>query len=353
MSAEMEKKADHRRYAVIELQVEGKSEWDAFIENTEGGTFYHRYAWKTLIENQLDHSAHYLLCQSENQIKAILPLVHVKSLLFGNALISLPFLVYGGPVAEDKEAEYLLLEEAKRLGEKLGVDYVEIRSQRPLAGNWHVRKSHVTFRKAIASDPEQNLAEIPRKQRAMIRKGIKEGLQAEIDTDVGRLYSSLLVCKRNLGTPFFGEPWLRAIKEEFGNDAEILTVTRNKDVVCSVMSFKFRNQILPYYGGGGDVARQLKGNDFMYWSVMEKACREGFEVFDYGRSLKDSGAYRFKKHWGFEPEPLFNQYHLVGVDVSPNLTVANRKYELAIKAWQKLPLWAAELLGPPLAKRLG
>ena len=224
---------------------------------------------------------------------------------------------------------------------------------RLLGGDWYSKSDYVTFRKRILPDPDENLAAVPRKQRAMIRKGIKAGLKAEIDTDVHRLYKAMLVCKRNLGTPFFSESWLRAIKEAFGDDAQILTVTHEGGTVCSVMSFVFGSEILPYYGGGGDIARDLKGNDFMYWAVMEKACRDGFEVFDYGRSQIGSGAYRFKKHWGFEPEPLAYQFYLVDSDELPSLNPSNPRYKAAIQAWKRLPLSVAGSVGPYLARRLG
>ena len=330
-----------------------EARWDAFVEASDGGTFYHLTGWKHLIERKLGHKAYYLMCEQGGQIYSVLPVVHVKSLLFGNALISIPFLVYGGPVSIDSHAEKLLLDEARKLGESLGVDYVELRTQKPLQGDWIVNKSHVTFKKKLDAEPERNLALVPRKQRAMIRKGIKEGLQAEMDDDVHRLYDAMLVCKRNLGTPFFSRSWLSAIKSQFSENVEILTVTHQDQTVCSVMSFKFRGEILPYYGGGGDLARHLKGNDFMYWSVMEKACRDGLHTFDYGRSMIDSGAYRFKKHWGFEPTPLYNQYYLVRAEAVPELSPANSKYQLAIRAWRSLPLWAAASIGPFLARRLG
>jgi FemAB-related protein (PEP-CTERM system-associated) len=294
-----------------------------------------------------------LYCERDGEIAAVLPLARVKSWLFGDALISIPFLVYGGPIATDEQALDQLVGAAKNLAAELGVDYLELRNQKLLAGEWQTKNNYVTFRKAIDPDPEVNMMAVPRKQRAMIRKGIKVGLKAEIDQDTNRLYSAMLACKRNLGTPFFGKGWLRAIKEEFGDQVEITTITYEKETVCSVMSFRYGKEILPYYGGGGALARDLKGNDFMYWALMEKACQEGAEVFDYGRSAVDSGAYRFKKHWGFEPTPLSYQYHMVEKKEVPKLNPANPRYQLLINTWKKLPLPVAGMIGPPIARRLG
>lgn len=326
--------------------------WDEFVRAADAGTFYHLAGWQNLIESVLRHQAHYFYSERAGEITGVLPLVRVKSWLFGDALISVPFLVYGGPLASDKASEQSLVTAARDLAENLDVDYLELRNRKPLDGDWHGSEINVTFRKRMFPDPEENLKAIPRKQRAMIRKAIKVGLTAEHDEDAERLHAALLPCKRNLGTPFFGRRWLQAIKDEFGDDAEITTVTRANDLVCSVMSFRFRNEILPYYGGGDHIARDLKGNDFMYWAVMKRACQEGVEIFDYGRSKVGSGAYRFKKHWGFEPEPLYYQYHLVRAENIPNLSQANPKFDLLVAAWRRLPLGVAGIVGPPLARRL-
>ena len=327
--------------------------WDEFVHATAGATFYHLSGWKRIIESQLHHPAYYLYCERSGSIEAVLPLVQVKSLLFGNALISMPFLVYGGVVAANPEAQQEIVGAARELAEDLAVDHLELRNQAPMDGPWQTRDSYVTFRRRIDPDPDANLMAIPRKQRAMVRKGIKAGLQAEIDDDTERLYAAMLACKRNLGTPFFGAPWLQAIKDEFSDQVEITTVTHRNSTVCSVMSFRHGNEILPYYGGGGDLARELKGNDFMYWAVMEKACKDGVEVFDFGRSATGSGAYRFKKHWGFEPQALAYQYFLVNSDAVPNLNPSNPRYRVLIKAWKNLPLPLAGLIGPAVARRLG
>lgn len=333
----------------------GEAEWDAFVRARPDGTFYHLAGWRRLIESECGHRSHYLVAEADGALVGVLPLFHVKSWLFGNALMSLPFLVYGGPLAESDAARDALVAHAVALAEELGVDQLELRNLEPLplGSEWVGSETHVTFRKAIDTDPQANLMAIPRKQRAMIRKGIKAGLRYEMDEDVTQLYRAMLECKRNLGTPFFGRRFLQAIKTTFGDQVEILNVLQGTRPVCSVMSFRYADQVLPYYGGGGDLARDTSGNDFMYWCVMERACEQGVRLFDYGRSQVGSGAYRFKKHWGFEPEPLGYQHLLVRASELPALNPANPKYRFAVSAWKRLPLPVASLLGPPLATRLG
>ena len=345
--------ADSRTYEVRELDTAFEQRWDTFVEKTPGGTFFHLSPWRKIIERTLGHKTWYLYCLRGDDIVAILPLAQVKSLLFGNALISLPFLVYGGPVSTDSDAEALLVDAAKDIGDRHGVDYLELRNVTRSSRDWPVKDIYATFSKQLSPQPEDNLGAIPRKQRAMIRKGIKAGLSAEQDADVGRLYQALLECKRNLGTPFFGKRYLQDVFDAFGEKVEVLTVVRKGQTICSVMSFRFRDQILPYYGGGGDLGRVYKGNDYMYWAVMEKACQEGVQVFDYGRSMIGSGAYRFKKHWGFEPQPLQYECLPIGKEEMPNLNPSNPRYQLLIKTWKRLPANVAGILGPPIARRLG
>lgn len=347
-----------QRHSIRTCATEDEARWDAFVEAAPDGTFYHLSGWKRIFEDTLGHRTWYLFCEYDGQIEAVLPLAQVRSLMFGNALISVPFLVYGGPLATSSATAEMLIGKAIELGRELDVDYVELRHRTAPktdqgSTDWIDNCSYVTFRKRISPDPEENMLAIPRKQRAMIRKGIKAGLRAEEDDNADRLHAALLECKRNLGTPFFGRDYLQAIKDEFRSRAEILTVTRQNSLVCSVMSFRFRDEILPYYGGGGRIARDYYGNDFMYWAVMEKACKNGVRIFDYGRSRENTGAYRFKKHWGFEPTRMHYQYHLVRAAEEPELSPSNPKFQLLINIWRRLPLPLAGKLGPPIARRLG
>jgi FemAB-related protein (PEP-CTERM system-associated) len=329
-----------------------RQRWDDFVHSAASGTFFHLSGWQEIIEEFLGHKTYYFFAERGEEIIGILPLARVKSRLFGDALISLPFLVYGGPLFEDSCASEALLASASSLASDLNVDYLELRNRSPLT-DWPSKTSYVTFRKRISSNPEENFLAIPRKQRAVVRKAIKAELAAEHDDDVEELYAILSECKRNLGTPFFSRDYLKAIHGTFGSACEILTVKHKRDVLSSVMSFRFRNEILPYYGGGGLSARRSGANDFMYWKVMESASQTGAEIFDFGRSLSGTGSYKFKKYWGFEPEPLSYEYLLVGSDSMPQLDPTNQRFKHLINIWSKLPLWAARMIGPPIARRLG
>lgn len=340
---------------VAALEDSGEAAWDAYVDAHPSGTFYHLSGWRRVIGDALGHPLHYLVARTDREITGVLPLASVSSWLFGSKLVSLPFLVYGGPLASDPVSERALVDAAWSLANELGVDALELRSRdAPAAAGegWQSVASHVTYRKAIEADPDANMKAVPRKQRAMIRKGIKAGLGAEIDDDVSRLHETLLECKRNLGTPFFSRRYLAAIKDTFGDAAEILTVVKDGETVCSVMSFIYRDEILPYYGGGGALARRYYGNDFMYWSVMERACQNGIRVFDYGRSQRGSGPARFKEHWGFEPSELHYRIRALPGRALPDNNPDSPRYRQFVKLWKRLPLPVAGMAGPYLARRL-
>jgi FemAB-related protein (PEP-CTERM system-associated) len=327
--------------------------WNAFVHGHPEGTFFHRAEWRIVLERAFGHRTHYLAAERGGVLTGVLPLAEVRSALFGHALVSTPFCVYGGIVSTDPESAAALTSEACGLAERLGVDHLEMRNRSRKHPDWPVKDLYVTFRKTIDADGEKNLAAIPRKQRAVVRKGIKEGCRAEIDTDVARHYSMYAESLRNLGTPVFSRRYLQVLREVFRDDCEILTVLHNDTPVASCLSFYFRDEVLPYYGGGSLAARSVGGNDFMYWEIMERARQRGCSVFDYGRSKRGTGSFDFKRYWGFEPEPLYYEYFLVGAHAMPNLSPTNPKYERMIRLWRRMPTTLTQLIGPPLAKYLG
>jgi FemAB-related protein (PEP-CTERM system-associated) len=212
---------------------------------------------------------------------------------------------------------------------------------------------YVTFRKAIDPDVEKNMNAIPRKQRAMVRKGIKAGLSSETDDGVDRFFSAYAQSVHRLGTPVFSQKYFRTLRDIFGPDCEVLTITQGGRLIASVMSFYFRDEVLPYYGGGTEEARDVAGNDFMYWELMRRSCERGVRTFDYGRSKHGTGSFDFKKNWGFEPQPLGYEYRLVRGKRLPEVNPLNPKYSLAIRIWQRMPLFLANRIGPLISRSLG
>jgi FemAB-related protein (PEP-CTERM system-associated) len=335
------------------LADEDADRWNAFVESHPDATFFHRAEWGGLLRRVFGHRAYHLLAEEHGKVVGILPLGHIRSWLFGRSLVSTPFCVYGGCVADHSAARRALEDEACRLAERLRVDYLELRNRKPRRPDWPSKDLYVTFRRELDPDPDKNLKAIPRKQRAMVRKGIKAGLRGEIDGDTGRLYSIYSESVRNLGTPVFPRMLFQELRDVFGDACEVLTVTKDGAALSSVMSFYFRDEVLPYYGGGLAAARSVAANDFMYWELMRRACERNLRVFDFGRSKREVGSYRFKKHWGFEPEPLFYEYHLVRASQVPEINPLNPRYRLFVEAWKRLPLGVSRRLGPWISRGLG
>lgn len=334
------------------LERGSEARWDAFVAQAPQATFFHRAAWREVIE-QLGHRCHYLCAERDGEITGVLPLAEIRSRLFGHALISTPFCVYGGVLANDAESEACLTHAAASLAEELRVDYLELRDRELRHPDWPVKNLYVGFRKTIQPDDDANMKAIPRKQRAMVRKGIGLGLEAHHDGSVDEFYRVYAESVRNLGTPVLPRSHYARLQQTFGDDCEITVVRHQGQAVAAVMSFYFRDEVHPYYGGSVWHGRDLAANDFMYWSVMQRAAARGARVFDFGRSKQDTGSYHFKKHWGFEPSPLPYAYHLVRAREVPNVSPTNRKYQLFIKGWQRLPLPVSRALGPWLARNLG
>ena len=338
---------------VRQMQPTDAANWDAFVGRCDESTFFHRAGWKEVIERAFGHRTHYLLAESGGKIEGILPLAEIKHFYFGHSLSSLPFGVYGGIAAESEEARELLDRKAQDLAGNLGVDHLEYRNMKPFHEDWPTKDIYVTFRKEIDPDVDQNMKNIPRKQRAMVRSGIKHGLASGIDENADRFFRVFADNMLRHGTPALPKRYFEILMEVFGRDCEILTVTHGDEVVSGVLSFYFKDEVLPYYAGDTVKARSLAANDFKYWELMKRSCERGCRMFDYGRSKVGTGSFDFKKNWGFEPQPLHYEYQLHRAKEVPDQNPLNPKYQLFIKAWRKLPMPVANFIGPHIVKNLG
>ena len=327
--------------------------WDAYVDAHPDATFFHRAGWKRVIEEAFGHRTHFLVAERDGRIAGVLPLAEIRSRLFGHSLGSLPFCAYGGVAADDDAAARALTAAAQTLALELRVDALEVRNQTKRHPDWAGKDLYVTFKKPIAPEIEANMNAIPRKQRAMVRKGIKAGLVGAVDRDTERFFAAYSQSVHRLGTPVFPRRFFRLLAETFGDDCEVLTITLHGKLIASVLSFYFRDEVLPYYGGGVAAARAVAGNDFMYWDLMRRACERGLKTFDFGRSKRGTGSFDFKRNWGFEPTPLHYEYFLVRSRKVPEVNPMNPKYRLFISAWKRMPLALANAIGPHIVKNLG
>ena len=328
-------------------------DWDAFVRSTPGGSPFHLIAWMRAVERAFRHRPHYLMATRAGALEGVLPLFEVRGLLGGRGLVSVPYGVYGGICATSNPARRALVEAARDLGRRLGAGYVELRHRSGQEADLPTKSLYVTFARPIARSEEENLNAIPRKQRRMTRQGLKHGLRVELGlSHLDRFWHVYAHSVHNLGSPVFPRRLFHAIAQEFGKDCELLTIWKDDRMVAGVLALYYEDQVLPYYGGALSDALPYAVNDFMYWELLRHAASAGCRTFDFGRSREGTGAYNFKRHWGFEPVPLPYQYILEDGRPMPDLSPSNPKMRLAIRAWKTLPITLTKVIGPRLTAYL-
>ncbi|WP_373476155.1 FemAB family XrtA/PEP-CTERM system-associated protein [Sphingorhabdus sp.] len=330
---------------------------DAWVMATENGLPFHRPKWLLAIETGTGQIAHCLVAERAGSIAGILPFHVVHSALFGRALVSSAFAVGGGILSTSAATTRRLAAEICDLAEKWSCPTIELRGGSMPGGGWiEKRDSHANFLKPLQIDDGAELLAIPRKQRAEVRKGLENELSiltGRAEHDLDRHYPIFAESVHNLGTPVFPKSLMSAVLQDFGDDADILTVLHRNVPVASVLSLYHKGVVMPYWGGGIWDARRLRANDVMYYALMNHARKRGCTHFDFGRSKTESGAYFFKKNWGFEPEPMAYAVHTADGQEPRDINPNSPKYKAKIALWQKLPLSVANRLGPWIAKGLG
>ena len=330
------------------------AEWDAFVRRAPDATFFHLMGWRRVVERSFGHRARYLAARRDGRLAGVLPLFELGSLLFGRALVSLPFAIGGGVAAVDAEAAAALLAAARRLAERLGVDYLELRSERPAAPGLLTKDLYVTFRADLTAGPEALLARMERKRRQMMSYAAKAGfvLRPGRRDELPLFYRLFAESMRRHGTPIYPRRFLAAILDEHPGAANLFFVEQGGRPLAAVLNLLFRGVLMPFYAGAERGPRPRGVDDFMYWALMAWGRENGFHTFDFGRSKRGTGAYEFKSRWGMDEVPLAYQYHLVRARELPNVSPANPRYARAIAAWRRLPLPLTRLLGPAIAKRI-
>lgn len=345
----------------IEVRLASDSDefaWDRYVLKHDQSTVYHRFAWSRIIESVHGHKPYFLVAMQDSRIVGLLPLARQQTILFGDTLVSLPFCPYGGPIADAADIEHQLVAFALAVCKQIGTGHLELR-RLYLGATSHsdsqfvaTQDLYVTFRKRLHPNHDLNLNEIPRKQRAMVRKGIKNNLRSSIE-DVDAFFPLYSDNIHRHGTPGSPKIFFQSIADEFGRDCEVLIVRSSGGLALSgVLSLFFKDEVLPFYAGDILHARDFAANDFKYWEVMKRAVDRGARIFDYGRSKKGTGPFNFKSYWGFDAHQLFYEHHgLLGP--IPEHNPLNPKFKMMIAVWRKLPGPLVNWLGPKVVKGLG
>lgn len=342
---------------VIRCDASWHGAWNTFVESQAHATFYHRFEWRGVNERCFGHRTAYVAVVDRDVIVGVFPIVRLKSVLFGNIACSLPFVNYAGPVGNTPDVESLLIDEGSRVAAEWGVDYLEIRSQRHFGDRLPSSDHKVSMTVALDSDPQTlwNAYKAKVGPRQDIRRGYNNGFTARfggaelLDT----FYDVLSESWRDIGTPIYRKDYLDAVMTAFPGETRICVVTAPDGTAAAASLCGHHRDVVEgmWLGVRAQHRRQMVGY-VLYWELIKDACERGFKRFHLGRSTVQSGGEQFKKKWNAEATQLYWQYVLRGRTEIPALNVDNPKYQLAIKAWRKLPVSVTQVIGPFIARSI-
>jgi FemAB-related protein (PEP-CTERM system-associated) len=338
---------------VTEVGASRMDAWDRYVHEHERASVYHLAGWRDLIESTFGRETHYLLAERGGRICGLLPLVRLKSLMFGDFLVSMPYVNYGGVLADDGDIGTELIEAAAGLADELGVDHVELRHLADCA-SLPTRVDKVSMYLRLCGDADLLWKNIGSKRRAQIKRSQKEGAECETGGVelVDEFYAVFSVKYRDLGIPVYPVKWFRAILQKFPELARVFVVRAGSKPVAASIVIGFNGILEVPWASSLRSADRYAVNMYLYWSMLKYAEDEGYAIFDFGRSTEGSGTYRFKKQWGTEPVQHYWHYWLRGSQKIPQINATNPKSLAAVAVWKKLPLWVANRIGPQIVKNL-
>lgn len=366
-----------------------RGKWDGYARKHPDASLFHLFGWRDVISRTYGHKTYYLMLMSCDEttdaaqmrtmgrngsaeiVVGVLPLVRLKHALFGNSLVSLPFVDGGGILADSNEAEEQLLREAVRLGRKTGANQIELRHQKALesfnaSGFSCDERSQVPLPVATRTDKVRMLLELPEssqllmksfksKLRSQILKPSKEGLTSKTGGTelLGDFYRVFLINMRDLGSPVHSITLMRRVLTEFPEYSRIIVVYKGPEPVAAALVVGFDKVLSNPWASALRKYASLSPNMLLYRRMLEYACDHGYRVFDFGRSTKSEGTYRFKAQWGAAPVPLF--WHYISIDgklPKPN-NAGKERFEAISRYWRKLPLNVTRFVGPRIRKHIG
>lgn len=329
------------------------AEWNRFVEAHPDATHCHLWEWRGVFENVFGHACDYLVARSGSRVSGILPLVRFKSRLFGRCLISLPFLNDGGLLVDDEATATVLVDEARRIAAEFDASHIELRHRRRQAPSLPNRQHKVSMTMPLG-DAAGLWDRLDRKVRNQVRKAQKSELTAEIGGVelVDDFYAVFADNMRDLGTPVYPVRLFAEVARRFPAGARIFVVRHAGQPVAASVTCAHRGVVEVPWASSLRSHRHLCPNMLLYWTMIEWASREGFSVFDFGRSSPDAGTYPFKLQWGASPSPLYWEYVLLKRADVPDQGPTNPKFATAIELWKKLPLWVTTAVGPHIVRNI-
>ena len=338
----------------ISLEDNVRDDWNRYVESNPASSIYHRAEWKELIKRTFGHTGHYFAARDGNgNITGILPLIGLNSRLFGNFMVSMPYFNYGGAVGDHPLIEQQLMQAAAKHAANLDISHIEYRDNTPRDG-FPARTGKVNMLLPLPDNHEALWQTFTPKLRAQIKRPQRENPQTHLGGGeyLDDFYIVFTRNMRDLGTPVYSKSFFRNILNSFPDASRILVVRLGDKPVAAGFLIGHRNRLeIPWASTISDV-NHLSINMLLYWEVLKHAIDRHYGQFDFGRSTRGSGTYRFKQQWGARPIQLYWHYWLQDGTTLPALNPDNPRYALAIKVWKRLPLFITKRLGPLIVRNL-
>lgn len=329
------------------------TQWDTYVLTHPLGTVDHLWQWRSIFQDVFGHESEYLVARRGVDIVGVLPLVLFKSRLFGRSVVSLPMLNYGGLLTDDAAVGDTLVARAGDVARLFNASYVELRHQVRLTG-LPAKQHKVTVRMPLPERSETLWDGLDRKVRNQVRKAQKSGFTvawggADLMEDFYRVFSENM---RDLGTPVYSRRLFSGVLEQFPTRSRVCVVSHEGRPVAGGINLRMNDTVLVPWASSLKAYRHLCPNMLLYWSMLEAAIDGGARIFDFGRSSPDAGSLQFKLQWGATAEPQFWEYLLRGTNHIPDHGPSNRRFNIGIESWKKLPLGVANRIGPAIVRHI-
>ena len=328
-----------------------RGEWEQFVASRGDDAGYHAWDWQRVFENAFGHRAVYLVARRGEQLAGVLPLVEIKSRIFGNTLTSLPFVNYGGVIADSSDAADVLVAAARDQAQARRCGHVELRHVAPQFPHLPCKSHKVSMRLSLGPALWETL---DRKVRNQIRKAEKSGLVVERGGAdlVGDFYKVFARNMRDLGTPVYSRRLFDEVLSAFPDRSQLHIVRLKGEPVAAGFTYRTPTMVQLPWASSIREFNPLCPNVLLYWDAIQYAQETGATVFDMGRSTPNEGPFKFKAQWGAQAVPLHWEYQLLTPGAMPNVSPANPKFQLAIALWQKLPLAVTMRVGPMIVRAI-
>lgn len=334
--------------------VEDAARWNACTNNFAEACLYHGWEWGQLVEETFGHKAHYLAASSNGAIEGVLPFVSMKSHIFGQFLVSMPFSSYGGVLATSQPARDALVDYVAEFAQQAGARHIEMRQGNVCNVPWEDRTPKVTMVVELPSTVEELWNRLSSGMRNKIRNAKKQGLRVEWGRGemVDLFYRIFSRNMRDLGTPVYPKRWFTNLCRRLSQNAEIITVWDRKYPVGAGLTIDHGHTLELPWSSTLRESRKKYSAVLMYWALQERAVGKGYLRVDFGRSSPGSGTHEFKRHWICEEKPLHWYYWLSSGAAVPELRADNPRYRLATELWRRLPVSVANWLGPRIVRAI-